>query len=253
MTEPKQMSTATVKQMLQQQRDDFSAMITSLMNSFNDRYDRLKETVTEIRVSLEYSQQDIAAIKDSLELQDKNQQSVCVQMTSIQDNLKEIESSVDYLENQSRRNNVIFDGIQEDVNETWQDSERKVNEILEESMNLDGLVIERAHRVGKPRSPRGRLVVVKFLNYKDREEVLRNAKNLKGTDVYVREDVSSRVLSKRREQLPQLKAARQSGKLAYFKFDKLIIKDSTTPKDLPNLNDEPKRVLTRSKSTTQPK
>ena len=55
----------TVKQLLQQQREDFNSVIETLIRSFNERHDALKETVTEIRISLEYSQKDIEALKNS--------------------------------------------------------------------------------------------------------------------------------------------------------------------------------------------
>ena len=63
---------------------------------------------------------------------------------------------------------------------------------------------------GKNKQQRQIPIVVKFLNYKDREDVLRNGKKLKGTTVYVREDLSSKVMNTRREQLPALKEARAS-------------------------------------------
>ena len=95
----------------------------------------------------------------------------------------------------------------------------------------------------KPRS-----VVVKFNKYKDREVVLRNAKKLKGTSVFVNEDVSERVLSRRKEQMSQLKDARGQGKIAYFVLDKLVIKERKRSTPLPNAV-QPERPKTRSKST----
>lgn len=225
MSEPKQISIAVMKQMLQQQREDFSAMLTGVMNSFNERYDKLRVTVTEIRVSLEYSQQEIAAMKETVNLQDKAHKMVNNEVSILEENLNEIEGTIDYLENQSRRNNVIFDGVPEHEKETWQESEGKVLDIIENRMDLDSLTIERAHRVGRVRSQRGRPIVVKFLNFKDRDAVLRNGKKLKGTSFYVREDLSEKVLAKRRVQMPQFHEARENGKIAYFNYDRLIIKD----------------------------
>ena len=54
---------------------------------------------------------------------------------------------------------------------------------------------------------------------------MRNRKNLKGSNLYVNDDVSERVMAKRREQMANLKQARIDGKIAYFILDKLIIKD----------------------------
>ena len=239
--------------MLQQQREDFSAMVTSMMNSFNDRYDKLKDVVTELRVSLEYSQQDIAAMKDSMNLHEKSGQTTSSDVSSVQDRLSKLEISPDYLENQTNRNNVVFDGVPEHRAESWEDSEKKVLEIIENTMDLDNVVVERAHRVGRSKSSqRARPIVVKFLKFKDREAVLRSGKKLQGSSMYVREDLSEKVLAKRKAQLPQLREARQNGKVAYFSYDKLVIKDGdrrpTESADSTPAESQPKRVMTRSKS-----
>ena len=57
---------------------------------------------------------------------------------------------MEYLENQSRRNNIRIDGILEEPDETQEDSESKAEGALEFKLNLPFKVeIERAHRTGK--------------------------------------------------------------------------------------------------------
>ena len=152
---------------------------------------------------------------------------------------------------------MTFTGVDECVKETWLDSEKKVLDIIEKTMDLRDITIDRAHRIGKARS-QARPIVVKFLNYKDREQVLKSGKCLKGTPINVREDLSTKVINKRKEQMSQLREARENGKIAFFSYDKLIIKDPVPPTSAPLTPDpskdgEPKRILTRSYSTTQPR
>ena len=52
----------------------------------------------------------------------------------------------EYLENQSRRNNIRVSGIPEAVGETWEVSEAKVKTVIKEKLQID-VDIERAHRV----------------------------------------------------------------------------------------------------------
>ncbi|KAI8486043.1 hypothetical protein Bbelb_361430 [Branchiostoma belcheri] len=86
----------------------------------------------------------------------------------------EIVKKVDYLENQSRRNNIVIDGIVDDNNkETWADTEVKRD-----------IEIERAHRNGtyNKENPRPRQAVVKLLRYKDKQLILSRARShLKNT------------------------------------------------------------------------
>ncbi|KAI8493303.1 hypothetical protein Bbelb_293070 [Branchiostoma belcheri] len=128
---------------------------------------------------------------------------------------------VDYLENQSRRNNIIIDGIEGDNNsESWADTEVKVRDIITKNLKLEAkdIEIERAHRNGafNKNNPRPR-PVVKLLRYKDKQLILNKARShLKNTHMYINEDFSDAVRKKRAELLPELRAARSRGEYAFF-------------------------------------
>ena len=65
---------------------------------------------------------------------------------------------MEYLENQSRRNNIRVSGISESPGETWNDSENKVKEAIKSSLRLE-IEMERAHRVDKRKKDGGRKAV----------------------------------------------------------------------------------------------
>jgi hypothetical protein len=46
-----------------------------------------------------------------------------------------IKSKLTYLENQSRRNNIRINGIPEDFNETWEQTEEKARKILKDMIS----------------------------------------------------------------------------------------------------------------------
>ena len=101
----------------------------------------------------------------------------------------------DYMENQSRRNNLVFTGfasVREDF-ESWEDCERKVKACVKEGMGTtERLEIERAHRAGKA-------IVVRFLSYKQKMLVLTNARKLKTSNGYdnITSEKTFRKLSRR--------------------------------------------------------
>ena len=98
-------------------------------------------------------------------------------------------------------------------------------------------VIERAHRVGRPRSDsKPRKIVARFLNYTDREAVFKAKKKLRGTDMFVNEAYPDRVIKKRKELMPKLKEARSRNQRAFLRFDKLDIHDN--PVNSGSANDE---------------
>ena len=85
---------------------------------------------------------------------------------------------VSELEDRSRRNNLRISGIEEKGEEIWEQSEKVVTELLKEKLGLEhSMKIERAHRVGRARHNNGevnkrRTIVVKFLDYKEKRDVL---------------------------------------------------------------------------------
>ena len=85
--------------------------------------------------------------------------------------------------------------------------------------------IERTHRVGQQKEQQSRSVVVRFRRFSDREAVLRNCSKLRGTNIFIKEDLSSTSQAIKRDKMPLLRQARSEGKIAYFRHTKLIVKD----------------------------
>ena len=200
------------------------------MKSFNERVDHLQVTVGEIKSSLEFTQNQLDTFQQQQSDMVDKTESVSFEVDSAKKNLEDIRTKVDYVENQSRRNNLRFDGIPEMAQETWEATEEKVVKILKDNLGFQKTpAIERAHRTGSTSSNKSsRTVVVKFASYKDREAILRKRKMLKGTSIYVNEDLSDRVMERRRDQLDRLKDARSNGKIAYFAYDRLVIKERSS-------------------------
>lgn len=141
--------------------------------------------------------------------------------------IKEIKHKLNDLENRSRRSNLRFDGIKEEVGEEWSDCEKKLKKIIRENLQLnENIIIERAHRVGKRKEDgKCRSIVAKFLNYKDKEEIMKNGKKLKNTGIYINEDFSDETMKKRAELLPLLKQYRKEGKYAFIRVDEIVVRD----------------------------
>ena len=148
---------------------------------------------------------------------------------------------MEYLENQSRRNNIRVSGIPEEPGETWEKVEEKVKAAVKEKLDLD-IDIERAHRVKKRKGGNGRrrddqdktrTIVCHLKSWKEREAVLRKAGKVKPQGLFISEDLARATLEKRPAQVDKLKAAKQAGKTAYFILDRLIIRDKI---NVPNVS-----------------
>ena len=55
--------------------------------------------------------------------------------------------------------------------------------------------------------------------------MVRKARKVNPEGLYVSEDLSPETRLKREAQIPKLKAAKESGKIAYFILDRLIIRE----------------------------
>ncbi|KAI8517432.1 hypothetical protein Bbelb_060130 [Branchiostoma belcheri] len=228
---------AKYEDLLQRQQTIFQTFIETVMTSSNKRIDSLVREVQELKSSLQFSQQEVDSLKAK---QNEVQQEVNALSLTVEDHVNnpqpqgtpDLEKKIDYLENQSRRNNIVIDGVADDSKETWAESEVKVRNILTKHLQLDSktIEIERAHRNGpfKKEASRPRQIVAKLLRYKDKQVILSRARtNLKNTPIFVNEDYSELVRKRRAELLPEMKAARLRGDYAVISFDRLIIKKKT--------------------------
>ena len=154
--------------------------------------------------------------------------SISTKITNIKISLNKFCDKIVDLENRSRRNNLRIVGIPEKPGETLEESDELMKSTLIEKLGLNtGPPIERAHRTGKSsRSGSSqtrdvpRPIVCQLYDWKEKEHILKQARILKPTSLFVNEDVAQTTMAKRREQMSRLRQAKQDGETAYFILDK---------------------------------
>lgn len=80
-------------------------------------------------------------------------------------------------------------------------------------------------------------VLVQFANLRKKIEILAARKNLKGTNIYVREDFTTKIVQQRKELIPLLRTKREQGEKAVLRFNKLI-----TPKKVYYFDNESQNI-----------
>ena len=224
------------------ERDDVIALLDVQRKVFNDVIDRLQqemktnreetnEKIVDLVKSLEFSQLEIEELKKKMEIASKERLNYERQVTalteenkSIKKKLEVLEDRVDYLDDQRRQINLRFSGIQENEGENWQQTQNKVNKIIQQRMNITP-VFDRVYRVGKPSAQRPRDVITRFSKIADRDAVFRDRKKLKGSNIYINEDFCSRTIELRKEQMNTYHFARRNGKIAFFNYRTLVVKE----------------------------
>ena len=212
---------AAVSNLLAVQESMLKAMFQSTVSSLTARVDDLVRTVAELKASIEFSQDELLSMKP-----------IVTKMEAAESSLAQVNNSLEYLENQSRRNNIRVSGIKESPGETWAISEEKVKAAVKNKLGIE-LDIERAHRIERRQSRRTstqsdnegrpRTIVCKLKCWKQREQVIREARKNKPQGLYISEDLARATLLKREGQINTLKEARRAGKKAYFVLDRPVI------------------------------
>lgn len=95
--------------------------------------------------------------------------------------LERVMQKCESLENQSRRNNLLFFNLPDVCGETWAKSEESAIAFCKEMLTLLPAAIERAHRLGSFRENRASPRPLIVNSYKEKELILSRAFKLKGT------------------------------------------------------------------------
>jgi ribA/ribD-fused uncharacterized protein len=171
----------------------------------------------------------------------------------LQQELNALKTRIVQQEAQSRRNNLLFYGVPEQINESWQDCEKKIRSIMSNSMgmqNVDSITFERVHRLGMKNPHKSRPIIAKFCHFKAREAVWKLSHKLISTNYKLSEDFPIEILNERKTLYPIFKAAKTSNavKSALLKVDKLHIDNRIyTTKNLNELPNElrPENLATK--------
>ena len=125
------------------------------MDATNNRIDTfVRETITditELKASLQYTQKEVSEMKQNVTTNNDQRVAADRLLEKLDADVKRVDDTADYLENQSRRNNLRVDGVKEKPGETWEDTEAALRQVVQRELKLpaeqvDALQIERAHR-----------------------------------------------------------------------------------------------------------
>lgn len=218
--------------------------LTNDMNGMNTSIEELNTSVKEI------TQKNITLESRVLDAECEN--------IKLKKEVSDLKDKLQYIECQSRRNNVIFDGVPEDLNENWAKTEAKIKRIIHDLISEEdppAINIERAHRIGQleaVKNNKPRQIVVKFASFKDRDYVWKLRSNLDNSgSVRMFEDYPPEVREKRQILWPVYQAARflktvNQIKTVHLSIDKLYIDSKLYTVD--NLGDLPQNLQPQQRS-----
>lgn len=99
------------------------------------------------------------------------------------------------------------------------------SEIIEGTLELKPVAIERIHRLGRPDPNKTRPVIFKLLDMRDKSSILKNGHKLKNTNFSIGEDFSKKVRNVRKKLWESAKPNRDKKEKVALAFTKLYIND----------------------------
>ena len=130
--------------------------------------------------------------------------------TNLRSDLKEkgvyLKNKLRILEDRSRRNKICVEGIPGSENEGWDVTEEKLKKVIKDELDVENVVIERAHRVKRnndknennEQTRKPPTVVAKLLHFKDKQDILHEAKSHKIRNFYFKQYFSIETLAIRK-------------------------------------------------------
>ena len=237
----------------------------SKLNEKLDCISKIEKQVSEIHTGMSTVNDGIEELTKSLQTVTLKNESLEVKLTEVEcENIKlrselsDMKTRMLYLESQSRRDNLVFDGLEEDENETWEKTEEKIRKLFATNFEIENanvLMLERVHRIGKKTAVKPRQIIVKFSHYKDRQRIWLTKNKLKDSSVKMFEDYPAEIRQNRQTLWPYFQAARNMSafKSVSLNQDKLFLNNKMyTVKNVHDVPDclKPENRSVRSSNDT---
>lgn len=164
--------------------------------------------------------------------------------------VEKLEKTIEYLENDKKRNNIIIHGLKEEERSTLDLLKNVRKYFLDElGISIADNEINKIHRIGtKNKEGKPRPTLLSLVSGWKKSEIMKNKKKCK--ELYLVEDYSKEILERRKALQPKMMEERKKGNYAYIKYDKLVVKENTSG----NVNDKRKRnPSTSPQSDLQPR
>lgn len=140
----------------------------------------------------------------------------------LENKLCEQETRIDALERNIRRKNIVFFGLEE-KEKSYIGLQKSILDLINNTMRVrcNDTEIECVRRLGK-RGEKTRPVILTVTTMGKKLEILKNAKNLKETKYYIKEDYPQKILEKRKILQAEVEKERELGNRAVIKYDKIV-------------------------------
>ncbi|CAN7979660.1 unnamed protein product, partial [Ixodes pacificus] len=207
------------EEMLRQILDNQQTMSVTL-NNIQSKQVLLENSLGAVQTRLSLIETNFESLNKNKERIDENE----TQIRNLLSHVVKLGGKIDYLENASRRNNIVIYGLREDEKEDPRELQQTVTEgIFSAKLQVEVKTIERIHRIGRKIGNRPRPVILSVNDFNEKMRVLRNCFKLKGSVISISEDFSHNVRAIRKNLWQSAAVNKANGDKVTLIFDKLKI------------------------------
>ncbi|KAJ2937336.1 hypothetical protein O0L34_g17649 [Tuta absoluta] len=168
----------------------------------------------------------------------------------IENKIDEQQILMDRLEQQIKKKNILIYGVEE-KEKNYYELEKFTMELIREEIAISTFgrpEIESLHRIGKKSDSKIRPIVLTVTTISRKIEIMRNRSKLQGTNIYLKEDLTTKIMTERKKLQAELKERRDNGENVFLKYDKIVTKKTRNQKE-----SDGERPITRTTKRKQSK
>lgn len=189
----------------------------------------LHKEISALRESLEFSQEHIQNLTQENKTLKDSVKTLTNQITTLASDNKTIKETLLDVQSRSMRDNLVLTGLPEQSSE---DTEKVVKDFMSTQLKLptstvNSITFHRVHRIGQKNTTTGnnrpRPIVAKFEHYKQKQHVLQQGKQLKGTNYGLNEQYPKEIMQRRSKLHPVRKEMARLGHKTVLVVDRLYI------------------------------
>ena len=182
------------------------------IKKLQDEIKNLGKEVCDLKSSLDFTENMLEEKVKKFEEQCENMETELQELYNNQIDPEYVYNKLIDLEDRSRGCNLRIDGVTERKSETWEQCEEEIQNIFKEKPGVKNIDIDRAHQSKrKTSSNKPKTIVCKLWSYKQKKEVFKNAKKLKGSNIFINEDFCFETMQHRKELWEEVKRLRSEG------------------------------------------
>lgn len=132
---------------------------------------------------------------------------------------EDLRSKYLHLDKASRKNNIIIFGLKNENKNLADFTVKKLNEVLDTNISINN--IKDIYTIGKQKH--NKPIIVEFISYFTKQNVLKNCRKLKGTNINIAEQLSLDEIKINKILRQHLKEAQEKSSTAYIRGNKLYI------------------------------